>query len=182
MKKFRTSRDVVENLINLDYELSNMNISQKIEIVIFGGTAILLRDSNRFTSDIDAIINLEKEDLRVRKVLHQFSVNENMRSVMEVPPFEDFYPRSVPLSIPLKNLVVRVPIVEDLIISKLFSSRQSEQDEKDLIETELLDQANMNKLWDMYEEYKKDVFFPMNRYNSLENILEKRNEFKKRKK
>lgn len=180
MEKFKSQADIIENLVILDHELSKFKLKYKIELIIFGGTAFLLRTNDiRVTSDIDVFITsqITKE---IEAILHQHNVNQRISGIMEVPPIEEFLPRCDRLNVPFDNMIVRVASKEDLIISKLFSTRQSQKDIDDLVQTDLIDTCDIDLLWELYNEYKKDVIFPLNRYNSLEEVLIQREEYKQR--
>ncbi|QOY37682.1 DUF6036 family nucleotidyltransferase [Anaerobacillus isosaccharinicus] len=181
MEKFYDKKDVISKLIDLDQELNEYNLPYKLEFIIFGGTAFMLHAEFRATLDIDAIFNFQA-DKRIRALLYKYNVNESMRSVMEVPPFEEFYPRCQLLNIPFNNLRVLLPSIEDLILSKLFSSRGIDKDGQDLINSDLIDQCDLDKLKKMYYDYKKYVIFPDYRYNDLEEILIAREKVKMKKK
>lgn len=178
---FKNREDIIENLAMLDSELDQFNLSRKIEIIIFGGTAFLFRTNNmRVTSDIDVFIMTEITN-EIEAVLHRFNVNSRVSSVLEVPPIEESFKRSELLNVPFNNLIVYIASKEDLIISKLFSSRQAQKDIDDLVNTDLIDTCDMDLLMELYNEYKKDVIFPLSRYNTLEEVLELK-EMKKEKK
>lgn len=174
---FENKEDILNKLADLDYELDSLNLPDKLEFVIFGGTALLLWSDFRVTSDIDVIMLNDFSSEEIRELLYKHNVSNSMRSVMEIPPVEEFRFRTRRLNIDFNNLDVLLPSVEDLILSKLFSSRQSDRDEKDLIESDLLEMADMDKLWELYEHYKKDAILPLSRYNNLKSILERREEY-----
>ncbi len=74
---------------------------------------------------------------------------------MEVPPFEEFYPPCQKINIPFRNLRVLLPSKEDLVLSKVFSNRGIGKDAQDLINSDLIDQCDLDKLKEMYYDYKK---------------------------
>lgn len=180
MDHFNNRKDVLLTLADLDEELMRFKLPYPLEFIIFGGTAFLLRTDFRGTVDIDAIFNFQTDNKELRKLLLKYKVNQSMRSVMEVPPFEDFYPRCERLNLPFKNLRVLLPSKEDLVLSKLFASRGSNRDDLDLINSDLIDQCDLDILREMYYDYKKDILFPSIRYSELDDILERRR-IKKRK-
>ena len=148
---FRNKEDVIKKLAELDFELEDVLLSDKLEFVIFGGTALLLWSDSRVTGDIDVVMINEFSSEKVTELLSKHNVNNRIEKVMEIPPASEFLPRAKKINVPFRNIRVFLASVEDLIISKLFSSRQSDRDEKDLIEYNFLDEADKDKLWELYE-------------------------------
>ncbi|MBP3951932.1 DUF6036 family nucleotidyltransferase [Bacillus suaedae] len=86
---YRSSEDVFRALYELDYDLSQLNLKSKIHLTIFGGTALLLMTEAHVTKDIDAFIQYQDADNRIRSILAKYSVNDKMRGVMELPPLDE---------------------------------------------------------------------------------------------
>lgn len=177
-KIFRTTKDVLGSLAKLDFDLEQFKLKNKIQLIIFGGTALLLKTNLHVTGDIDAIIRMDKEDIKVRKLLAKYTINDKMAGVMELPPIEDVYMDVSQLNVDFKNITVLMPSAEHLIISKLFTTRQTNKDVEDIIKSEILAHANINKLRKLYNEYLNYTILPKYRYNDLEAVLEQWNHYK----
>ncbi|MFD1637308.1 DUF6036 family nucleotidyltransferase [Evansella tamaricis] len=145
---------------------------QRIALTIFGGSALLLKTDLHVTGDIDAVIRMEKEDVELRKLLRKYNINDDLKSVMELPPMEDVYEDMETLNVPFNNIKVELPSPELLIISKLFATRQTTKDMEDVLNSGILDHADINKLKMLYKEYRGYTVLPERRYNSLDDLLE----------
>jgi predicted nucleotidyltransferase len=181
--KYRTIDDILKVLLKIDYELGQIPVQKKVQLVIFGGTALLLKTESHFTSDIDAFIIAEEEEQKVRDVLKKYTVNDQLDGVMEFPPKEDWSrpENQERLNIDFNHLDVRLPSTEMLIISKLTTTRQTEKDVLDVIRSEILEQANHRQLRELYEEYMGYVTLPKWRYNSLDDVLQMWEDYKNKK-
>lgn len=157
---FRSKRDIIEILHKIDYDLGKLQIKGRVTLIIFGGSALLLKSNLHVTSDIDAFVRMEKEDKQIRKVLADYSVSSNIEGVMELPPLEDVMEEFERLNVIFNYLDVYVPSTEHLIISKLFTTRQTYKDIEDIIDSGILGKANINKLKDLYEEYIQYTILP----------------------
>jgi predicted nucleotidyltransferase len=173
-----TSKDVIERLLLLDREIGMLSISNKVKIAIFGGAAFLLRGKFRPTSDIDVYLLEQGGNNEFERILNKYDINTRIKGVMEVPCFEDFSGRLDLLKVPFDHLEVYVASAYDLIISKIFSSR-GDKDVIDLVRSDLLDQVDLKKLWELYYEAERDTLLRPERYNSLDEILDMRREYKK---
>lgn len=171
-KQFRSKRDLIEILHHIDYELGEIPILGKVSLTIFGGSALLLKSNLHVTSDIDAFIRMEHEDSKVRKVLAKYSVSNSIEGVMELPPIEDVQSEFEKLNIKFNHLEVYLPSTEHLIISKVFTTRQTPKDMEDILKSGILGNANIKKLKELYEEYLKYIVLSRSRYNDLYDLLE----------
>ncbi|WP_416147695.1 DUF6036 family nucleotidyltransferase [Salipaludibacillus sp. HK11] len=170
-KEFRNKQDIIETLYKIDYELGGIPIKGKVSLTIFGGSALLLKSNIHATSDIDAFVRMEHEDAQVRKILANYSVSSSIESVMELPPLEDVRKEFERLNVAFNHLEVYLPSTEHLIISKLFTTRQTEKDMEDILESGILGNANIDKLKGLYEEYLPYIMLPRRRYNELDELL-----------
>lgn len=173
-----TPQDVIERLLLLDREIGTLFLPQKIKFAIFGGAAFLLRGKFRPTSDIDVYMFQNVGNTKLERILNKYDINTRIQGVMEVPCFEDFSGRLDILKVPFEYIEVYVASAYDLIISKIFSTR-GEEDVIDLVRSDLLEQVDLLKLWELYHEAEKDIIFRRNRYNYLDEILEMREKYKK---
>lgn len=170
--------DVLDRLLQLEEELRDLKLRQKVRIIIFGGTALLLYTDYRVTSDIDCYL-MEKDIVsQVMGVLETYGVNNRLEAVMEFPPPEDFIDRSK-VFYTSEILEVRLASKEDLVLSKLFSSRGAEQDYLDLVESSLLDQVDLEYIKKMYEEYCTYYVGSKVNISRLDDILKERERYKK---
>lgn len=172
-KPFRTAKDILKTLAMLDFDLNKFKLKSKIELLIFGGTALLLKTNLHVTGDIDAVIRMDREDKEVRKLLAKYTINDKMVGVMELPPMEDIYEKVTRLNIDFNNIIVLLPSTEHLILSKLFTSRQTDKDIDDIIKSGIIDQANVDNLRELYAEYISYTALPTFRYNDINDVLEK---------
>lgn len=168
-KLFKRREDIISILAELDYELGIRK--KRIVLTIFGGSALLLKTNLHVTRDIDAVIRMEEEDIELRKLLRKYSINDDLKSVMELPPMEDVHEDKEILNVHFENITVEIPSPELLIISKLFSTRPTRKDVEDVLNSGILDHADINKLTALYREYQEYTFLPERRYNSLEDLL-----------
>lgn len=168
--------DVLRRLLILDERIGQMNLLDKVQLVIFGGAAFLLRCSFRPTSDIDVYMLQEKRYTNIEKILNEVDINTDIQRILEMPPKEDFVERMDKLEISFESIEVYVASAYDLIISKLFSTR-GDKDANDLIRSDLLDQVDLDELRNIWVELKSYSLFT-HRYNDLDEVLELRKEFK----
>lgn len=154
--------DVIERLLDLDYELNELaktgELTDKLRFVILGGTALLLYNKNpRVTSDID-VIYFESEEINkssIKDVLKGYNISPNIKNVMQFPFKEEIFKRMKPISVTgvqFDNLDAYLASKEDVILSKLFSTRI--EDEQDLIKTDIMDDADMDYVRKQFNLYK----------------------------
>ncbi len=89
---------------------------------------------------------MEREDHKVRSVLAKYSVSSSIEGVMELPPMEDILEEFERLNVVFNHLEVYLPSTEHLILSKVFTTRQTEKDTEDLLKSGILGKANIKKL------------------------------------
>ncbi|WP_272495851.1 DUF6036 family nucleotidyltransferase [Bacillus pinisoli] len=106
-------------------------------------------------------------------MLARYSVSSSIEGVMELPPLEEVKEEYQRINVKFNFLEVYLPSTEHLIISKLFTTRQTEKDVEDILKSEILGKANIEKLKQLYEEYLLYTLFKKSRYNDLDSLLEK---------
>ncbi|WP_342706535.1 DUF6036 family nucleotidyltransferase [Pelagirhabdus alkalitolerans] len=148
--------------MDLDYDLKGLadsgKLTEKLQFIIMGGTALLLYNKKtRVTSDIDVIyikpVDINKES--IKSLLFDYNISNNVENVMEFPFKEDVIRRKYPLrgaGVEFNHINVFLATREDIILSKIFSSRP--EDEKDLIEFDILDKADLDYIRERYLSHK----------------------------
>ncbi|HDR7417811.1 TPA: hypothetical protein QCX17_002247 [Bacillus cereus] len=178
-----TTDDVIDTLIRLDLELVDISVGitnfQPVRFVIFGATALLLHTGFRGTSDIDVYMKNRDIHSDITSICNKYSVNNNMQRVMEFPLAEDFWDRSK-LIYESEVMHVHLASKEDLVLSKLFAGRGKNTDEVDLIESSILDDCKMDYIQQMYDEYDSLRIGSGVNFTRLDDIIQKREEFKQR--
>ncbi|MBD7965394.1 DUF6036 family nucleotidyltransferase [Fictibacillus norfolkensis] len=175
-----TIEDVLDRLISLDYEIGESNevVQEKLGFIIFGGTALLLYNNSRMTSDIDIILlgNIDLNKGNIKEILKNHSVVPN-NAIIQYPYLKEVISRAVPINAPFENIEVSVTSKEDLALSKIFSSRP--EDERDLIHTNILDEADIEIVRKRYDEYLPNYLGGLGFLPDLDMLLRLRDEFKK---
>lgn len=180
MSKYTGVESVIESLLLLDHKLTKLNLHEKISIYIFGGSALMFISNFRATSDIDVYIGTQGLDKHVIELFNDYNVNSSLESVMYFPPYEDFKDRAKKVAVDFTCLDVYVASKEDIVLSKVFSSRQTTKDFDDLVKhSDILDKVDMNYVKEMYDEYLSYNNFRSTRHNNLDEIIEARKLYKK---
>lgn len=171
----RKIEEAIRNLIKLDQELSQLQRTQKIRFIIFGGTAFLLETEHRATWDVDIILlaRVSSEEMRI---LNKNDVNNNMQGLMQVPPLDEIMARMRPLNVTFQNIEVYLPHLHDLIFSKLLG-RGDSRDIDDVVKSGILDKVDLNELKEEYNDYVQYTLNP-NRCPKIEEILSEYKSFK----
>lgn len=168
--------DVIRRLLILDEKVGELKFQDKVQFVIFGGAAFLLRTTFRPTSDIDVYLLQEEGYIKIEEILNEVDINTNIQRILEMPPKEDFVKRMEKLNVEFESIEVYVASAYDLIISKLFSTR-GDKDTNDLIRSDLLDQVDISHLRELWLELKSYSLFEK-RYADLDEVLELRIKYK----
>ncbi|RKD27090.1 hypothetical protein BEP19_00520 [Ammoniphilus oxalaticus] len=115
---FENQQQVINTLLELDFDLDEKNLKEKVHFCIFGGTAFLFFSQRfRATSDIDVLFLNKVMNNDVIKIFNEYDINNQMQGIVGVP--EDYMNRAYELS-GFKNLKVFVAHPIDLVISKLI--------------------------------------------------------------
>lgn len=181
-KIFVSKGDIIQNLLEVDHKLNKYKLENPLKMYIFGGTAVLLYTNYRATTDIDAFFENGVEKTEVIKLLNQYNINNALIGVMEIPPFEDFSVRAEKLDVDFVNIEVYIASKEDIIISKIFTSRGSPKDIKDIVQSGLLDEVNLDVLKALYDDYIQYITLPKHRYYSFDEVMEEYRKYKEKRK
>lgn len=134
--------EILDRLDKLDKEASLMLGRKKhYKIVILGGSALVLQKwASRSTMDIDAI-NVPRE---INELLGKYDINTRAEAFLDHAPF-NFEDRMVPVAVGGRVLDFYTLSLEDLIVTKLCSVRDT-----DWADTEAESVVN-NLNWDLLE-------------------------------
>ncbi|CAM3809548.1 DUF6036 domain-containing protein [Alkalicoccus chagannorensis] len=171
---------VLEALDFLDIELERIGFEGVIDLYVVGGSALVLEgELQRATADIDALIVLPKEiqdkaeeEKEWKQKLAEYGVNDRFLGIIRVPSKDELMENPMHIDEGFSCLRVWVPDYTELILMKLFSER--EKDEQDLWNTNLFDKINIIELQEKYEEYKSYDVLPGNYTVDLHRLLKKR--------
>lgn len=179
---FKTKEDVFEALNILDFELFQTygELEKKIKFIIFGATALLLHTNFRGTKDIDVYFE-ERVDRKAAEIMDKHSVNNRLEQLMNVPLPEDFIDRSILIS-EGSCIQVKLASKEDLVLSKLFTTRGKNSDEEDLIKSSILDDVDWTYIQDIYDEFAGSRVGTSVNMTTLDDIIKRRKEFISQKK
>lgn len=150
-------------LEELNAEMAENNVYA--DVILIGGLLgkYLLKGEFRETIDIDFMVKEVVNDSSFRKVLAKFYIDEV--TVIEIPPPEEI---KFAETLRFSNLNVHIPTIEYFALSKLFSTRQ--KDEEDLKETGILKHSNIPELVNMIDDYKDYVLNPNNKDYNFHNF------------
>ncbi|MFC0273629.1 DUF6036 family nucleotidyltransferase [Metabacillus herbersteinensis] len=172
-----TQEDVFSRILSLDEHLKTLELEGKfndqLSFIIFGGTALLLYSGYRVTSDIDCYYLSSITIEEVQSIIAEHGVNNRIENVMQFPEPEDFIGRSKEIFVS-DQIEVRIASREDLILSKLLSTRGTDRDEKDLIESDILDNVDLDYIREKFEEYKDFRIGAGVNFSSLDDIINER--------
>ncbi|MGN7403068.1 DUF6036 family nucleotidyltransferase [Cytobacillus praedii] len=172
-----TTEDVLKRLSSLNAELEllreKLGFEEKFSFIIFGGTALLLYTNYRVTSDIDCYYLNTISASEVEGIIANHGVNNRIEGLMTAPVVEDFIPRSN-LILETDVLEVRVASKEDLILSKLFSTRGTDSDERDLIDSGIFEgDIDLVYIETVFNEFESARIGSRVNFSSLDDILKK---------
>lgn len=147
--------DLLERLERLDEDAYLLYPGEKrFHLVIVGGSAlILLEVISRSTLDIDAI-NVSGE---IRGLLGRYDINCDVQTYINNFPY-NYEDRLNPLPIQGKKIDFYTASLEDIVIAKLFSYRDTDRQDiiKDTV-VKALDWALLDQIVRSEEEVKKNA-------------------------
>lgn len=132
--------EIINNLLMLDEEISlTFSNDAHYNIIIVGGSALVLIEKiSRATMDIDTI-ECSKE---LQPYMEHYGINNRVLAYQN--NFScDYMERCIKLDIPTKKLDIYTASLEDIVIAKLFSTR--EQDAQDIRSPKVIESLN----WDI---------------------------------
>lgn len=150
--------EIIEKLIQLDKDVALMDTTEDIySCVIVGGSALVLMNKiYRSTHDIDSIDASEA----IRPLLSLYNINMNVKAFLLNFP-EGYLKRVQPVDIPTKKVKFYTASLEDLVVSKLCSTRDKDVED---IENELV-YGSLD--WELLDGLVEDVCNDMlNDYNT----------------
>jgi len=123
MESLMSHKELVNKLLELDREVSLLyEKDERLYCVIVGGSAlILLGCITRATHDIDVI----KCSNKIKNLLGHYGFNERVQTYINNFPY-DFEDRFVKLDIPTKRVDFYTAGLEDVVVAKLHSFRDSD--------------------------------------------------------
>ena len=136
-----TRDELVSRIQRLDEEVDlALPTGRRFHLVIVGGSAlILLEVLSRATLDIDAL-DASKE---IRTFLEKYDINCRVMTYINNFPY-NYEDRLVPLCIPSKRIDFYTASLEDIVIAKLYSDRDT--DRQDIISPEVLTMIDWGRL------------------------------------
>lgn len=135
--------EIIKNLLLLDEEISLVfDNDDHYNIVIVGGSALVLIDKiSRATMDIDTISCSDE----LKPYMERYNINNNVIAYKNNFP-DDYIDRCVKLDVPTKKISIYTASLEDIVISKLFSTRP--QDTMDIHDPRIVDALD----WDLLDK------------------------------
>lgn len=142
---------ISEVLVSLELandELAYHNL--KAEVLLMGGAAVILNHIDfRETMDIDVFIAHQSNDVRVKEILNRYRINDDLKRIATIPTLDDFTFSDV---IEMSHLTVHVASLEDLAMTKLFTSRPKDYDDLvTFILPQLSDKSSLSRRCQQYE-------------------------------
>ena len=163
------NRDELLNKLKLaDEDISiAFNVPKKIDVVIAGGSSLLIRGLlARQTSDIDAISFYNE----IEHIFNMYDINSRILSFGDSLA-ENYEDRLEDLDIETKAVRYRLLSLEDLVIMKLHSQR--EKDYVDITDKAVVEALDWDKLKVIIESGEADVSFNERRYKEFLDRYEK---------
>lgn len=163
-----------KEFLNSQLEILNQDLFErdaKADLVLIGGFAAkYLLEEFRPTIDLDFMVG--KLVNETPSTFNELLENNGMEAVtvVEIPPIEEIEFHE---TLRYSNLTVSIPAIEYLAISKIFTTRQ--KDEDDLVDEKLLAHCDPELLSEMLIDYKGFVLNPQNpdlNFNSLKNVFD----------
>lgn len=160
--------------LNLQLKILNQDLVEreaKADLVLIGGFAAkYLLEEFRPTIDLDFMVG--KLVNETPSSFNELLENNGMEAVtvVEIPPIEEIKFHE---TLKYSNLTVSIPTIEYLAISKIFTTRQ--KDEDDLVDEKLLEHCDPELLSEMLIDYKGFVLNPKNpdlNFNSLKSVFD----------
>lgn len=154
-------QELIDRLLRLDEDISLIyDDNVRYECVIVGGGALILMNYiSRATHDID-VIQCNQE---LQKLFYKYDFNTRVQTYISNFPF-NFQDRFIKVNIETKRIDYYTASLEDIVIAKLASVRQS--DIRDVTEQVVLDKINWNLLDQLSIECKDSALNESN-YNNF---------------
>lgn len=143
-------KEIIEKLKQLDKDMLLIDTTDDLySCVIVGGSALVLMDKiYRSTHDIDSIASSDK----IQPLLEAYNINMNVQAYA-LNFAEDYKERLVPVEIDTKKVKFYTLSTEDIVVSKLCSSRG--KDIEDIESKEIT--TNLN--WELLDKLVEDVCY-----------------------
>lgn len=163
-----------KEFLNLQLEILNQDLAERNAnadlVLIDGFAAKYLLEEFRPTIDLDFMVG--KLVNETSSSFNELLENNGMEAVtvVEIPPIEEIEFRE---TLKYSNLTVSIPTIEYLAISKIFTTRQ--KDEDDLVDEKLLEHCDRELLSEMLIDYQGFVLNPKNpdlNFNSLKCVFD----------
>lgn len=173
---FTNQDQIIEHLLQLDFDLKGKNLKSKVQFVIFGASAFLFWVKTfRGTSDIDAYFLQRIMEDDVIEIVNSYDVNNQLQHIAGIP--EDFLSRVNEVQ-GFENLEVYVAGTIDLVISKLL--RGDMRDRVDVLDSKILDLVeDFDLLRELYNETRDNKMGHPLRFVDIDHIIEEYLERKK---
>ena len=150
---FMNKNELTERLLDLDRDAQLMfSEESEFKCYIVGGSALVLMGySIRATHDIDILERYPKE---ISLLFSKYDMNTSVVAYYDCFP-SDFEERAIPIDVPTKMVKFYTLSLEDLVISKLFTTRYN-QDITDINDSNIVDSLDWNKLKILYDQIIKE--------------------------
>lgn len=121
--------DLLERLILLDRDFHQLYPDITIECIIIGGSALILKGLlSRATDDIDIIYAEDK----LLNICQAYGFSNNAATYESNLPY-DYQDRLEEISIPTKSINYLTPSTEDIIVMKIYASREKDKEDIETI-------------------------------------------------
>lgn len=139
--------DILDRLDKLDVEaFATIDLPQMYRMIIVGGSGLVLLETiARSTQDIDAL----EASPEIRPLLAKYDANLRVSTYINNFPY-NFEDRLRRLPVGGRKIVFYTASLEDIVIAKLFSSR--EKDRQDIVSDEVLRELD----WDVLRHLALD--------------------------
>ena len=164
-------KELIEKLLQTDEEISLLSNSDfKVDVIIAGGSALIIRDIIfRQTPDID-VIGLYKG---MEFIFNKYNINSRVNAFSDNLA-ENYEDRIEKLDLKTKSLTFYTLGLEDLFLMKLYSDRK--KDYLDITNDNFLSQINWDLIDKIIADGELDNTFNEKKYRSF---LQKYENFKK---
>ena len=160
-----TREDLLERLNRLDEDadlLLDSDDDRRFRLVIAGGSALILLETiTRATHDIDAL----DVSLEIVSLLRKYDINTNVVAYLSNFPY-NYEDRLVPLNIGGRRIDFFTVSLEDIIIAKLYSGRDT--DLQDINDENVLKAIDWNRLDYLATDENEAQMSAMNEYRYKE--------------
>ena len=170
------SEELLQRLKLLDEEAElRFDDDRRFRMIIVGGAALLLLDTiSRATRDIDAL----DATAEIQTLLEKYDINMRVTAYMFHFPY-NLEDRLVPVRLLTKKIDYYTASLEDIVVSKLYSERDT--DRQDILSPEVLAAID----WDVLEhlvydedEAKANAYFEQEYQSLLYNYEEYRRRYR----